>query len=519
MMKLPPTRLRAAVEVFVLLLCMALTAAVRWHTYDEPLEMDAATYAVVARELWSGRRLYTDLWDHKPPAVHLTFAAAQAVAGPGPAHVFLLGVSAAWLTLLGLYAAAAAMAGRRVGLLAAVFWAIVSADLGLQGNQPNTEAFINTALVWAVALLVRAPLGSVSRGRAAMIGALLAAASLYKQVAAVPAAAVLVGHVLGTSHGAAERRSGAGRLAVAVVVVLAAWSAVALYFALTGRLADFWAAVVTFNRFYAGSLWGNLQEGLVFDRLLSPVLYPMLPLIAVTLLGLVGGAMTMRSRAMLLAYAIGSAGAVALPGHFHPHYYQLWLPVICLGAATSLAALQPQPMPARTWLLRAGGMLAALLLAIQLPSFGESPEEWSRQKFGERLVHNAATARILDAMLLPNETFFEWGHEAELYYYSSRRPPAGEFRCEHLLAGPRESIRTARLIADLTREQPELVLVSRVHPFPLDHPVPRWLLEHYGESDETGGGPMANDYRVLVRRAGALQQRLDNQALAAAVPP
>jgi 4-amino-4-deoxy-L-arabinose transferase-like glycosyltransferase len=179
-----------------LLLCVAVMAMVRWHTYDEPLEMDAATYAVIARELRAGRHLYTDLWDHKPPAVHVTFAAAQVLAGTGPAHIFLLGLGTAVATLLGVYLLGAGMAGRGAGLLAAVFWAVTSADLGLQANQPNTEVFMNATLVWACALLYAAPVARLALARVLAVGALLAAASLYKHVAAVPAAALLAGHLL-----------------------------------------------------------------------------------------------------------------------------------------------------------------------------------------------------------------------------------------------------------------------------------------------------------------------------------
>jgi hypothetical protein len=502
-------RSRALELVACLLVCMVGTAVVRGHTYDEPLEMDAATYAVVARELRAGRHLYTDLWDHKPPAVHLTFAAAQAIADSGPSHVFLLGLATAWITLLGAYAAAAAIAGHGAGLLAAVFWAIVSADMGLQANQPNTEAFINSALVWAFALLVGAPIARLSTPRAAIVGALFATASLYKHVAVLPALALLMAHIIVGPRSSGERRRAVGQIAVALTVIIAAWSAVVLYFSATGRRADFWSAVVTFNQQYAGSVWANLWEGVVFDRLLPPILFPISPLIVVMLLGLIGNGMNPRSRAMLAAYAVSSACAVALPGHFYAHYYQLWLPVLSIGAAVGVVALNPPRMPASRWLRHAGAAVALLLLAAQLPSLGETPEEWSRRKYGERLVRNAVTARAVNAVLLSGETFFEWGHEPELYYYSGRRPPAGEFRCEHLLHGPRQLERTARLLADLARERPELILVSLAWQFPLDHPVPQWLLANYLEADATTRTQLAaRDYRVFIRRGGALAQRL-----------
>jgi hypothetical protein len=336
----------------------------------------------------------------------------------------------------------------------------------------------------------------------------------------VPAAALLAGHLVGTSHSAVEGSHATRRLAIAIAIVGAAWVGVALYFAAVDRFADFWGAVIGFNQLYAGNPVNNLLDGVVFDRLVPPALYFALPLTAATVLGLTAGTMVARWRTMLVTYAVGVACAVALPGYFLPHYYQLWLPVLCLGAALGLAALRPQLISPRTWWLRAGGSLTALLLVTQLPTLGEPSQEWSRRKFGERLVRSTALAEAVDALLLPGETFFEWGHEAELYYYSGRRPPGGEFRCEHLLRGPREPERSARLLADLRREQPELVLVSAVHPFPLEHAVPSWIIANYADADASTRALLkAGDYRVLLRRGGALERRLRFRAVTAAATP
>jgi hypothetical protein len=43
------------------------------------------TYAVIAHEMLDGKQLYSDLWDHKPPGVHVTYAVAELLAGYGRA--------------------------------------------------------------------------------------------------------------------------------------------------------------------------------------------------------------------------------------------------------------------------------------------------------------------------------------------------------------------------------------------------------------------------------------------------
>ena len=96
--------LRLLPPLVLLGLCILIIVA-RLHTYDEPLERDITTYAVIAHEMAQGRDLYSDLWDHKPPAVHATYLMAEMLVGYGETAICLLGVSAAIITLFGVYIA------------------------------------------------------------------------------------------------------------------------------------------------------------------------------------------------------------------------------------------------------------------------------------------------------------------------------------------------------------------------------------------------------------------------------
>ena len=81
----------------------ALIFFLRLHTYDEPLERDITIYAVIAHEMLDGKALYSDLWDHKPPAIYVTYAAAELIAGYGRDSIFLMNVAAALATLFAYY--------------------------------------------------------------------------------------------------------------------------------------------------------------------------------------------------------------------------------------------------------------------------------------------------------------------------------------------------------------------------------------------------------------------------------
>jgi 4-amino-4-deoxy-L-arabinose transferase-like glycosyltransferase len=105
-------------------------------------------YAVIAHEMLGGRALYSDLWDHKPPAIYVTYAAAELIPGNGRDSIFLLNVAAAVATLLACYFAGSAVGDGRIGgVIAAGLWALASGDLALQANQPNTRVFLSIELV------------------------------------------------------------------------------------------------------------------------------------------------------------------------------------------------------------------------------------------------------------------------------------------------------------------------------------------------------------------------------------
>src|SRR4051812_29759228 len=88
-----------------LVLCSlaALLILLRLPAYHEPLEWDIGTYSLIASELRHGARLYADIWDMKPPAIFATFTVAQLLAGDGPFCVYLLSITTAIVTMLGVY--------------------------------------------------------------------------------------------------------------------------------------------------------------------------------------------------------------------------------------------------------------------------------------------------------------------------------------------------------------------------------------------------------------------------------
>jgi hypothetical protein len=323
-----------------LLLCAALIVAERWHTRAEPLETDLGIYAVMGHGLLEGRVLYADLWDRKPPAVHVTYAAGELLAAYGPQSVLLINIVAALATMLGLYyAGSTSRFGYVGGLAAAGFWTIVCGDLKLQANQPNSEVFINCFLIWAFAILVAKRPSGLGYRRAVLVGLLFAMATLYKHVAIAPAGCLALAHCLG-KPAQTTRRQTFVEAGIMLAVVAVVWIAMCGYFFYVGRWQPFYEAVFAYNIRYAGSPIQSAWPGFFSDTPFVAALAAAEPLAGLAGMGLVVGLLLGPARPwrLWIAFAIGTQVAVYLPNRPYPHYWQLWLPPLAVAAGWAIAS-------------------------------------------------------------------------------------------------------------------------------------------------------------------------------------
>jgi hypothetical protein len=519
----PPARFQVTggsrrIVMLVLLALGLLVTAGRLYTASEPLERDLTAYALIGHELLNGHRLYTDVWDHKPPGIHLIYAAAEAIAGYDLVAVLLLNIVAALATLPGVYLAARAGMGRRAGLWAAVLWALLSLNLPLEANQPNTEVFINLALVWALWLFLRDTGRAMSWRSALVIGALCAAATLVKHIALLP----FVGLAMASIVVAPSWRTRLLRMVAAAGVVVAAWLAVVAYFAADGRYADFHQAVFTYNRMYVGSVWTTLGEAADIKRaafLLAALVVPGVALLA----GHQGASVGPLGRYwILVGCALATAAHVAAPGQWHKHYFQLWSPVLAVGLGWGAALLAGIGGGQKRWLADVAAAVVVMPLAVtQVTYYRLSPEEWSVHKHGPDFVYTRLQAEELNRLLLPEETFFHLGSHPGLYLYTGRRPATGMFylpvpRRQHslhaLVAGPATGDRARRMIEDLERAKPDLLVLARLtlydlqrHPEVHQNPLVAYCANEYVP---IAGNDQRPFFALLVRRGSAAATRL-----------
>jgi hypothetical protein len=491
--------------LFILLGLSALIGLQRLYTWHEPLERDLTLYAVIGHELLAGRSLYSDLCENKPPAIFVTYAAAEWLAGYGPTAIYLLGAIAAIITLLGVYWVGYSLSSSTgTGLWAAFFWTAICSDLHLQANQPNTEVFINACVIWAFALLLKSNYRHPWFWRYLIIGALLAIASLYKTV--VIAIAVALGGVqLAFPPGDPPDR----RLAFKQVLVMAAvggamWASLFGYFVAVGHVKDFYEIVFAFNRYYAGNIIKNCVIGVYrfegFLRFLVPFIY------TTCIWAMLEKPKGLRRPwLLLLGFIIGSHITVSLPGKWYPHYYQYWLPVLAVTAAWTIEEWGRLAERYSLWVkCSVGSIILISLVAYEFPNYKISPDEWSRKKYGEIFVESKEMGEEIRRILKPGETFYEWGAESGLYYYSRLSPPSGILFYWHVFGWPYSAVMVNRVVRDLEKARPELFLIKdesgRDIIFP--NPVLSWFSTRYQPFAQRGF------FILFARRGGQLESRL-----------
>jgi len=517
----------------VLVALAVFIALLRLHTYNEPFERDITSHAVIAHEVLAGRALYSDLWDSKPPAIFVTYALADALVGYGPGEVYFIGVAAAIITLLGCYRAGAAYGGVAGGLWAAAFWAVICNDLWLWANQPNIEVPMNACLVWAFALILaegrrqrtedrgRKPVLSKAEGfsilRWLAIGGLFALATLYKTVAVTFPAFLGLFYLLSFLHDRRRLRLAFLQICVVAAVGVAVWAAVFAYFAATGRLGIFYDTIFKYAGYYAQSRGGNFLTNILgglkyefFARAMKSTPVLIILTAAGTIYALAKG--PRRPWLLLIGFLIGAYFAVALPGRYYNHYYQLWLIPLVVGAGWAVSTRNSKLKAQNLKLKVAAGVLGLIiLLCFVLPQYQYSADEWSIQKQGPQYLIAKRVAKELDKMLASGETLYVLGIDPGLYFWSGRRPPTGVIWSTDLANNPLAEQHTKRALADLEREKPEVLVSMLLAQVPANHPLVLWAQKQYiplpGNPDR-GSIDNLPFLRIFIRRDGKLAARL-----------
>jgi hypothetical protein len=222
---------------------------VRLPSIVQPLGIDQGIFVACAWGLRRGLTLYREVWDQKPPGIHLIYALGFSVFGERASAVFVLDFLATVATCWVVGLVGREMGGRRAGWLAATLYAVGTIPAYawryggfLERAVPETFAPLFIALAFLFLLRGR----KTGRGsQRALAGACIALAALFKPTMVVYGVALAIWDLwpLGWRERTRALLNFTAGLAAPLLMV-GAW----LW--LQGSVRDAWIAVVDYNRSY-----------------------------------------------------------------------------------------------------------------------------------------------------------------------------------------------------------------------------------------------------------------------------
>ncbi|HEY7089143.1 MAG TPA: hypothetical protein VH518_13695 [Tepidisphaeraceae bacterium] len=482
------TRRRFVAPLLILCTFIAILMGVRARSWHDLPEWDTGTYYVVANQLNHGQSLYADTWDMKPPGIFYTYAAAMRVTTDWHKLLYGLGVASAAVTLVGIWLITATVS-RSAALWACAFWVALCFEPTTSANLPNCESFMNAfiALGWAAFLRLSTPSpctqgegrgeGSSfasTAGWAFLAGALFGLASIYKQVAVAPALAIAVGHVF-LSPTNTRRRAIAQSIAMLSTIALC-WLALFAWFAFTGRAWLFGQTLVSYSRFYSGNPLTNLAGTFTRSAWISAPLLALWPAATLTIVALVlcwrdaDDARRRRFAILLLAMLVGSWIAVAAPGHWNAHYFQLLFPAVCVGAGVGSAGL----ISLRPGLRVVVALAVLATLGPQLDWLREGGANWAAHRNIGWFTATRDDFLKAEALIPEDQPIYVWGDEPWLYVLTNRRCRYAAVWRQHAVEGPLASYLTNRTLEQLKANPPAMIACFG-GAWPADHPVVQWM--------------------------------------------
>ena len=493
----------AALPIILLLVFAAVLTVDRLIVPQMPLGPDATAYAIIGHGLLNGQSLYTDVWDHKPPVIYIVYAAAEIFLGYSPQTIVLLNIFVSLIVMSGLfYAGKAGRGGIVSGLWAAGLWVVVSGTFEIEGRDPNTEVFINACVIWAFALLAKNRKEGFAAKHLIFLGLLFTLGSFFKPVVVAYAVFLMCAHVAFPHGGAANRKKALTDALIIGAVGAAGWILMFGYFAATNRFEIFYKTIVAYNSYYSGNILTNIIAPLQGRSELFPNF--MNPLAGCVIIGLIFTFIHNRRQAALLAaFAASTWIAIALPGRFYVHYFQLWLPPLIVGSSWAIGHFAAsEKIQLRLASYAAGTVIAVILIFNQISPYQSAlAKDWT-PFINPPLVAGEDTARQINSLLTEDETFLLWGNTPNLYFLSGRKPPTAILFQQHLNESPVSERLVNQVKADLARERPELLIAESGKP-----PAPVWIAQDYE--------PMPipqnkNTYSFYMRRGGRLANQFNS---------
>lgn len=459
-------------KLFILTSCIVFIFITKLFAFLEPVERDIQTYAVLGHEILNGKALYKDYFTQKPPLLFLTYALGEWVAGYGEPGIFFINLVSVLLGLYGVYTLTKTAGGNdQTALTSSALWSILCGDMLLQANQPNTELFINIAIIFIAngfLLLNNKSKKEDTKFLVITIALLCFTATAYKTIAIAIIAFISISYLFNNQTSKNNINEKLKNISKIIMLGAIFWASLFFYYYLSNSINEFYECMVEYNLYYSGrSIFNNILLSLQPSLAFPHFIYSLTPLLLIGIGYSIYSAIKLK-QPLYLFWAIGTQISIALPGQFYPHYYQLWIPFIAVASSFGIQALylsNSHKKATHSILIVALTLFAGRIIY----AYQWSPEEWSKYKYasiksnhqyGEVFVKTKEVGLQLKSLLREDEHMYAWSNEPGLYMWAEKTPAKGTTWVKILLNGPLASKYQQIAQNELKAIKPEVVVVN-----------------------------------------------------------
>lgn len=401
------------------------------------MDSDEGIYGAVGLTISHGGQPYRDAVERKTPLVYYAYAGLFTLFGDGNMRAVHIAM-AIWigLTSLALFAFVRRLYGDRHPQLphyAALAYVVLGAGYHFEFQAANCEMWLDLPLTLGFLLLLqplrfKTPLTAPNRLMTATAtlasGVLFGIAFLCKQTALPPFAAALGCLVI---CGFLQKRWTATP-ALALLLAIGFAVPTAILYVIYRQLgldhdALYWAWTINFT--YVADSFDLSYVLKIAARQIGVFVLATAPfmLLAVGCLMHLGRAG--RRGLPLLAWLLGSIGAMSVSGKFYSHYFFHLVAPVSIMAALTFSQLQPSAKRRFTWAI---GVLA--LLATTLWFYRLDLLRWYGHGYTEPDYRSIAA--YIEKHSQPDERIFVWGYSPEIYVLAKRSTAARFVFCDYL---------------------------------------------------------------------------------------
>lgn len=407
-----------------------------WHSFNEPLERDITSYAYIAHSMLSGDDLYTDLWDHKPPGIHLAFAMAELVWGYDQVGIVMLWVVVTMASMFFIFLILNSISNLTTGLLGVALWALSANSLHLQANQINTEAFLNLFSLIAIWSVIQYELHRNTKSLH-IAGWAIGLATMFKPIAIFVLFAIIIYRGFNYYHCSHNYKikSFLRESAILVYPMIVLWVSLFSYALMLNRFGEYWNILINYNSQYSGNTLVNIwlffnSPNYLFNNSLTGIWVLVMPTCAWLFLGS-RSKMTKMPHSFIVIITFGILFETASAGKTHPHYYQTYLPLatICTSLMTMYLIREIKTTVVWRWIsgTSLGVVCFTMLVFHQYSFFKLTPDEISVAKYGTQYIESKNLGLLLLETTNPEDLIYYWGSESGVYYYSKLKSASGVF--------------------------------------------------------------------------------------------